>query len=307
MTTEGDPIFILERIRHRANNPTDDSVRPLVLVSGGGMSGVFSASVLSVLVRLGLSKGVVALSGSSAGALVIAYFASGKMEHALAQIYLGYCCDSSLWVPDVNVVQKRIDDLMDLVQGTVGDTPLDFDAVKAFTGALYVPVADAYTADGELHDLRIVPDMYAYLKAAVSLPVLCNPVQLNSIKRDTGMYFDGGIGEYALPFEELLERERITHVFVVMNYNPGTIPFYAGLTIRMAEVSGVITSAIADAARTRHQQIHKELGVLRQSGIPFGILWGPKVNPLDRRKRKLKNVSEQAIANTEALVSRALN
>jgi predicted patatin/cPLA2 family phospholipase len=306
MTTEGDPVSILERIRHRANNPTDDSVRPLVLVSGGGMSGVFSASVLSVLLRHNLAKGITAMSGSSAAAPVIAYFASGEMERALEQIYFGYCCESALWVPDVNIMQKRIDGLMDLMRGTVGGASLDFDAVKAFTGALYVPVADAYTAKGELHDMRTVPDMRAYLKAAISLPVICNPVQLDGLTHDTGEYFDGGIGEYALPFVELLERERITHVLVIMNYNPGTIPPYADIIIRTAKAFGTITSAIAHAATTRHERVHEELDCVRKSNIPFGIIWGPKVNPLDRRKSRLKNVSEQAMSDMEELVSRAV-
>jgi predicted patatin/cPLA2 family phospholipase len=159
--------------RSRQDRPGDrgDPYRIGLTIQGGGMRGVVSAAMLTVLDDLGLAHAFDAIYGSSSGAINGAYFLTGEGWRRL-RIYWDY------------LTTPRFIDLKRYLRGNILDIGYTFDTVLAelepldYDAVLYsdVPLHIAITLVDELRTIMVSDftskeDLNDALRASAWLPI----------------------------------------------------------------------------------------------------------------------------------------
>ena len=180
-----------------------------LVLEGGGMRGVFTAGVLSVLERAELKFKTI--TGVSAGALTAIGFLSGQprrsysifVDYAADPRYMGVSCmrESGTFFNLDFILKELSYDLL----------PLDFDAIFANETELLIGVTDCVTgkahafAKSELDEAGLLEA----LRASASLPLISPIVTIGE-----GEYLDGGIAD-PIPIERSIAAGNDLNVVVL--------------------------------------------------------------------------------------------
>jgi predicted patatin/cPLA2 family phospholipase len=189
---------IQERARHGqiAGVATDGKKLGLV-IEGGGMRGVISASALLALEALGMTQVFDAVYGTSAGAMNGAYFLAGQAGYGLT-IYYQDISNTRFINPLRLGKVVDIDYLFDRVITQL--KPLNVARLLASPAELFVAITEVYTAKCVLANAKqSQEDLLTILKASTALPVMYNRVVVVGGRP----CIDGGITNH-IPLQEAI-------------------------------------------------------------------------------------------------------
>jgi predicted patatin/cPLA2 family phospholipase len=223
------PPGVIELLRSRLAGLSDDYVLALT-VEGGGMRGVVSGGMLIALHDLGMTKLFDRMYGTSAGAINLAYYASGGTWDALS-IYYDYLPHGFVnprWLinrPRLNM-NYVFEDVM------VHRVPLNAEAIVTSAYDVRIVLSNATTSAAEIIKVGdVASELNKYLMAGSWLPILAGrPYMLHDNR-----YLDGGL-LCADPLYAALS-EGCTHVLMLTSTAEGATP-------RMPSVANLALEAI---------------------------------------------------------------
>ena len=147
-------------------------------MSGGGAKGIAHIGVLKALEENGIFPDVI--SGTSAGAIIGALYASGKPVREI----LRFVQKSDLFkIFKLGIPTKGLTDLSYLSK--ILSEAIEEDSFESLNKKLYVPVSNLSTGALEIIDSGLLCEV---VTASCSIPFLFNPV-----KRNSNYYVDGGL------------------------------------------------------------------------------------------------------------------
>jgi predicted acylesterase/phospholipase RssA len=203
----------LRRVALAEGRGRDDGRRIGLVVEGGAMRGVVSGGALVGLEDLGLTPVFDVAYGASAGAINLAYFATGQAAHA-SEIYLQHLITREFANP------LRIRKILDLEfafdRVIRAKFPLDVEGLRSATCEVKVSVTDATSGRNRLvslHDRSIDP--YEALKASSAVPFYYG----RRVALQGGQFVDGMASD-ALPVRAALA-DGCTDVLVLLSTRPG--------------------------------------------------------------------------------------
>lgn len=238
----GEPLHpVLEILKRRLERPTKpgrrtDGRKVALCIEGGGMRGAVSAGMVAAIKYCGLENAFDVVYGSSAGAIVGAYFVSKQLPVYGAQIYYDIICSIpengqrfiDLWAlrhhPYFRVRGRKnkefyangarpvllLDRLIDNVMRT--QRPLDWDAF--WRNHLQMPLKPIASSLSEmqshtLDDFTSLDEFLERLRASARVPGIAgNPVEIN------GDYYADGLLFEPIPYRSAL-RDGCTDMLVL--------------------------------------------------------------------------------------------
>jgi predicted patatin/cPLA2 family phospholipase len=189
---------IHERTRRgqSAGGATDGKKLGLI-IEGGGMRGVISASALLALEALGMTEVFDAVYGTSAGAMNGAYFLAGQAGYGIT-IYYQDISNRRFINPLRLGKVVDIDYLFDKVITQL--KPLNVARVLASPADFYITITEVYTAKCVLANAKQSHEaLLTILKASTALPVMYNRV----VVVEGRPYMDGGVTNH-IPLQEAI-------------------------------------------------------------------------------------------------------
>jgi predicted patatin/cPLA2 family phospholipase len=240
-----------------------DPYRVALAIEGGSMRSVVSAGMASGLAQLGLRDTFDDVFGSSAGALIGAYFIAGQGAIA-PSIYFQDL--SNKHFADIRRLLRRrpvmnLDFLFDVIERT---KPLDWQAV--INSPIRFHSLATSLATGDIVDFTNIDTeerLRAVLRASSVLPVIAgDPFVIDG----TG-YLDAGLRE-SFPYRSAL-RDGCTHVVVLRTRATGGVPSPVSAAQRL--VAGRLLGAdkqildLVDARPQRYAAEEEEMFRLRDS------------------------------------------
>lgn len=268
-------------------------IRPLLLVTSGGMRGVYGGGTVLALRELGLLDAFDVVVGISAGGPIAAYSLAGDQQAEVGvSVYLEECTGG----PPTNYpfialyrLSKIVDvDFLHFVFG-LGRKRIDVEAVRRSRPDFYLGAFNVETRQLDVINAKTAePDMLTAIKASMAI-VGCveEPVSLNGSR-----YLDGWLDP--LPLQQLVERFQPTDMIVVPNC---TVQQMQQRTTVSPTVVALATLAlryrsrrIVEAVLTEPRRIAQSLRWLKQQHqVNVGVLWAPdnSVHQLTTDPKKL--------------------
>lgn len=207
---------VIERIWRKkvlleSNNAQHSTIRPLLLILGGGNLGVYSAAACYALHILELGNVFDTVVGISTGAWVGAYYLAGR-----EQIKIGTSIYYEDFASPEYITVKTFPYLINasMIEDTTscGRKKLDADAVKSARSNFFVGVTDM---DGKGHFIdakKAMPSFWSAMYASSATPLAYKkPRRVNS-----NLYVDGGIA-LAFPIKQVIKEFSPTDVLVLPN------------------------------------------------------------------------------------------
>ena len=167
---------------------------------GGGMRGAYTAGLYDYLLDHHITPEY--CLGVSAGAANLASFLSGQRGRN-HRFYIRYAARKE-YMSFSNLMKTGsyvdLDYVYDVLSGSEGEDPWDYDAFAANPAPFVVVATDALTGEARYFTRADLPrDYYAPIKASCCLPMACRPYPVNGRP-----YFDGGIAD-PVPYRRALE------------------------------------------------------------------------------------------------------
>lgn len=232
---------VLEILKRRLEGPSkpgrrDDGRKVALCIEGGGMRGAVSAGMVAAIKYCELDNAFDVVYGSSAGAIVGAYFVSRQLPVYGAQIYYDMICSMpengqrfiDLWAlrhhPYLRLPSRRnkgyygegtrpvllLDRLIDNVMRK--QRPLDWKSFSRYHAHMPLkPVASSLSAmeARTLDDFRTLDELLERLRASARVPGIAgNPVKIN------GEFYADGLLFEPIPYRSAL-RDGCTDVLVL--------------------------------------------------------------------------------------------
>jgi predicted patatin/cPLA2 family phospholipase len=169
-------------------DPAHESIRPALIVHGGGMRGVYSTGVTAKFEDLGLSDTFDNAIGVSAGACAVAYFLSRQASRGPSVYY-----DDLTNKDFINPFRLRgIMDIGYLENIFKNVKPLDQDVVRKSRTDMYIGLTDSASGSGSYLNVTKKPeiDLARALVTSSAIPGVVKP----QIPIDGTVYSDGSTG-----------------------------------------------------------------------------------------------------------------
>jgi uncharacterized protein (TIGR00369 family) len=289
--------------RRRRTGDTDDGATVALVIEGGGMRGIVSASMAAVLEEEGFLDSIDMIVGTSAGAVnatAIAVGAAGPMADSYAEVFSSpefidvRRVVRGLPVIDGPLLVRRVDELFGFgsLVGTEGSDRLVMVATDVDTGR-----AEALT------DFTDRDDLVGCLHASGLLPLLAgDPVELRGRR-----WLDGGIVE-AVPVVTAAARGA-THAIVLATRPPGTQPAYGAADVVVERYLRRMNPELAAAYRGRPHRYRETLQQVRD-GWSHGMstlslaprLGDPLPGRLERDQTSLRAARAAAAATARSVL-----
>lgn len=195
-----------------SGDPRHKTIRPLLLILGGGNLGVYSAAACYAFHLLGLGSVFDTVVGISTGAWVGGYYLASK-----EQIKIGTSTYYEEFATSEYISIKKIPYLMNasLIEKTTsaGCKKLDVEAVRKSRSQLLVGVTDTRGEGCFLDAKSASPSFLSAMYASSATPLAYHtPREVNG-----NAYFDGGIA-LVFPIKKVIEEFSPTDVMVLPNY-----------------------------------------------------------------------------------------
>ncbi len=289
----------LKRALLEAGDPRHEEIRMLLLISGGGMCGVYGAGVCLALHQLGLGDCFDTVLGISTGAPIGAYFLAGKEQAKLGTtIYYEECLSDfirfSFPLPTLQI------DMLAEVFG-IGRKRLDLDALCRARSEFFVGVTQWNDGKNVLIDAkRAQPDPIAAITASLALTFAYPaPIIVNGEK-----YTDGGMS-LPLPLKKAVGMFVPTDVLVVSNYSEKmSREMGDSLAEKIMDVlaRARLPRSLVHSFHGRDASWKENIASAERSSLNTVILYGaPDVGLLTKDLAKLRAATEKGIRDALAL------
>lgn len=165
--------------------------RSAVIDVGGGMRGIYAAGVFDRCMDDGVYFDI--NIGISAGSANIASFTARQLGRNF--YFYTECSFRPQYMGPGNFLRDRnfvdLDYIYSTLSNSDGEYPLDYEAIVANPGEVYIEACDALTGAPKFFTKNdISQDNYDVCKASSALPFACKPYEINGRK-----YFDGALGD----------------------------------------------------------------------------------------------------------------
>jgi predicted patatin/cPLA2 family phospholipase len=265
-------------------------IRPLIILGGGLMKGIYGAGALIALDKNGMSKIFDYAAGVSSGVPSLAYFLSGQSS-LITDLAVNESTDKNFirrWHLK-NVVNT--DYFISVVEGLTNKA-LDFKKLCDSRTKLYVFVSDFETANPKLLVPKTFRNFLLAVQATISIPgVVTTPVYIEGRR-----YVDGASTQpYAL--DVAYDYFDSTHTLVIMNQDknqskPSLFEWFMSQTVLRHRFSPMLRAA----ANKRHTARGLFADRVLSDDKPTAVVWGDStVNSYETAPNKLRT----AIARSE--------
>jgi len=218
MLLEGD-IHVLSVLKEKKRlldaGLSADHIRPLLVIDGGLMKGVYGVGAALALDEAGYRDVFTSFGGVSSGAATIAYFLSGNGEEGKRVVYED-CCSRSfvnffrLWnVLDPTVFEQAL-------RGETGKG-LHIDRLLSSGKDWCIGLSEHNTGRPVLFRPETAEEIFLSLRAAISMP---GSTRIKTHVR--GVRYSDGASTFPLAVEEMIYGIDATHVLYITNQDKHT-------------------------------------------------------------------------------------
>lgn len=270
-----------------------------LVLEGGAMRGMYTAGVLDVFMKNGLTfDGIV---GVSAGALFGVNFLSGQMGRVIRYNkrfnsdpdYLGIRPLLRTGnIVDTDYAYVRVPRQLDV---------FDDETFMKSEVPFYAVVTNVETGEPEYIKIDSVYDQMDVLRASGSMPFVSRPVEVGGKK-----YLDGAVAD-SIPFEKFLEMG-YTRLVVVLTKPDGYVKkALPSLPIKLCY--GSAYPAFAEKVRNRHNMYNATIARLRElerEGIAAVLRPSEhvRIGKIEKNPRKLQALYDVGVRDAEAMTER---
>jgi predicted patatin/cPLA2 family phospholipase len=290
MIFEGDSSVmnaLKEKKRLRDAGESHAHIKPLLIIDGGLMKGVYGAGAVLALDELGFTDCFSAVVGISSGAVEAAYLLSS--DKIGATIFYEECCTRE-FVPRFdmkNVINTKF--IERVLAGETGKR-LNFKKIFSHVVPLFIGVSDFLTARPVLLQPSNEMDLLTAIRASISMPgAVTLPAVLDGVR-----YVDGASTEPHI-LSHICETLPATHILIVTNQDKGTkhISWFEHFTL-YTFFRGRINATLRHAASWRREARHTFVKkALAEPVKPILFVWGNNsVRSKDSRAELLKQTIE---------------
>ena len=263
----------------------DPNIKIVLFIESGGMQGAAAAGLVTALQEAGLVDGLSLVVASSTGAPTAAYMLAGNPREG-AEIYRTYCCTDGF----INF--RRLEEpmsthfLSQVYTGEVGDIPLDTEAVKNSKPRYEIVATNGLTAGVEVLDGKI--KTIDRIQGSCSMPGLSTFDRVYSDDGET-FYVDGAIA--GIPYDEIIEREKPSHVFIFANCPKDEKP---KLQLPEMVLAATFSEPLRKAYESSKQRKAKSYEKLASSGTPHLIFYTDhSVGPLTTEQARVASATQR--------------
>lgn len=299
---------MLRRVREkaallRAGDARHTALRPVLVLGGGGMEGIFSIGALHALAGAGLTKGFEAIVGISAGAANGAYFLAGQTGIA-REVYRDHLTNDEF----IRLSRRsRIVDIDYLIGVLRSVRPLDVAALRIARSSFFVGVT-TLEGESELIDVKQAPDPFVALKASMAMPILYN----GTTEFEGRLFVDGGAAD-PLPLAHIVEQFQPTDILVISNESPS---FFGRLRTTLIERALAprylreFSPEFRDAFRKRNLRFYRSIKEVADGRAPQGVCAGLIACPsllkrfVTKDRSRIDRLFYHGVQETERLLSR---
>ncbi len=291
--------LFLKRDLLAAGDPSHETIRPVLLILGGGMRGASGAGAAHALHLLGLGQAFDVVIGISTGAGISSCFLSGRETVALnASIYYEELTQGVFNM--LGLFGKSVTDI-DVIERVIrsGKKRVRTEEIHASRSEFFVGVTDYHEVTPILIDAkRATPDPIMAVKASMAIPGLYKgTVEVNGRR-----YVDGSVNPF--PIRTVMEQFHPTDILVIANCThesgKNREPTPAEKLTSLYYMKDV-PSALRIMWTSRFERWQTGLEEFRalNNNVHTGILWAPtKLHMFTTHSGKLRHASERAHEET---------
>lgn len=265
--------ILRKRALLRAHDDRHKDIRPVLVVLGGAMRGVYGAGFVQALHQLDLQDVFDVVVGISTGAAISSYFLAGEEQTRIgSSIYFEECTSKKF----INF--RRLHRILDIdylgsVMRTAPKT-LDESAIARSRSALYCGVTECDTGAFTLVPaIGAKPDIVQAVLASAAIPYAYHRhIELNGHR-----YIDGGASN-RFPFRLIMEQFQPTDIVVVTLHAKSylTPPFGSDSMSSLSKVFFRRSPHLRDALRHRNHELLRDLQAMRaRTDIHVGAVYSP--------------------------------
>jgi predicted patatin/cPLA2 family phospholipase len=177
-------VKVLEALREKRSllqqNISHSHIRPLLIVCGGVMKGVYGGGAVSALETSGYGEVFDVVVGLSTGAPTVAYFLAGQSELG-TRIYSEECCTKNFINPMRITRMCNTQYLVSVFKSP--DKKLNTSKLLSSRTKLYIGVTEPKTAEQHFFSPETEEDLFSLVEASISMPGACpDPVHYRGKK-----------------------------------------------------------------------------------------------------------------------------
>lgn len=246
-----------------------EHLRPLLIIDGGLMKGVYGAGAALALAELNMTSCFSALAGVSSGAVTAAYMLSGNVKIGSSIFYEEAC--SRKFRPRFDL--KNILNTIFFQEVLAGKTNkgLEVDTILSHTIPMYIGVSEFATGKPVLITPTTDEELLVGIRASISMPgAVSLPAIVNGIR-----YVDGASTDPHV-LEHMLATIEATHVLVITNQDKGTkhiswFEHFVNNSFFRSRMTPLLRTAANWRREARHAFIEK---TLEKKIKPVLFVWG---------------------------------
>ncbi|MEK7175741.1 MAG: patatin-like phospholipase family protein [Patescibacteria group bacterium] len=282
-------------------DPQQKTIRPLLLILGGGNLGVYSAGACYALQMLGLGNVFDTVIGISTGAWVSAYYLAGKEQIKIGTSIYYKDFASSEYISLKTFPRPMNASIIENVT-YCGHKKLNIEAVQTSPSNFFVGVTDMNGVGHFLDAKKATPSFLSAMYASSAIPLA-----YKSPKRVNGsLYLDGGIG-LAFPIQKVIAEFLPTDVLVLPNCpqdQKHAITFYERVLVKFFFAH--LPKAVRAKMLLRHEDFCAGVEFSKNTLNNVHIHWSPDmgIHALSRDSQKLRKAARSSTSQTLLVFSK---
>ena len=248
-------------------------IRPLLIVCGGAMRGVYGAGSVAALHALGLADVFDTVIGISTGAGIAAYFLAGYEQTLLGTTIYYEDCSGTRFLKLRPRPTANVDYLETVFRNA---KKLDTAAITQHRSQFFVGVSDWNTGIHSLLDAKHAqPDMVTALKASMAImPLYRTPVEVNG-----HLYYDGAISRL-LPLS-FIDDFLPTDVLIISNRPENEWHEKGETALRKKAILRMLCFGLPHHVRTGVLRLsetqYEDVSAFKKLSVNTGVIFAPNV------------------------------
>lgn len=293
MILEGDNSVIdaiKEKKRLMDMGATHDHIKPLLIIDGGLMKGVYGTGAAIALTELSLLETFTAIVGVSAGAVISAYTLADRVKLGASMMW-EELCTKQFWNPWNIRSPLNAGFVIDILNGKTGKF-LDDAPILNHKVPFYIGLSEYKTGRPTLLLPKNREELTRGIQASISVPgATAEKIYLDGIRYVDGASTIPHILEYSI------SNIPATHILIIANQdkNTASIPRYEKVlcnTFFRMRFSKPLLKASNERRETRHSFLQK---LMSEKIPPSAVIWGNgQIGSFERDGIKIKDVIEQS-------------
>lgn len=295
MILEGDSSVIgaiKEKKRLMNAGEDHDYIKPLLIIDGGLMKGVYGAGAVLALDELAYTECFSSVIGISSGAVEGAYLLSGNRAGRVgATLFYEECCTRK-FRPKFDFKNTINTAFIERVLAGETGKALDFEKIFSHVVSLYIGVSDFLTAKPVLLKPDTKSDLLTAIRASISMPgAVSLPAVVDGVR-----YVDGASTQPHI-LGHISETLPATHILILTNQDKGTrhiswFEHFIHSTFFRGRTNPTLRHAANWRREARHEFVEK---TLTSPTTPTLFVWGNNsVGSMESNPVLLKNTIEKS-------------